>query len=358
MLPLTDPRQRLRHSTALLLLLTGGLAAGAAAALHWRQEHPHRLDLLLPAALMLVLLGLCIWLWRSPRHFSAVMWSAFVTAIFGIAVPAWYYVLIAKDAFGERLVDILPPIGAPLLPLLLAMIVFMRVRTVLIAAAAAWALVAAPVLVHLLLHPAELTSPRGLDLFITLGPVMILVLLFLPFQYGIDRWVASLQSERATMQRLAERDGLTGLYNRRTGEAFLANLLAEPDAQDALILFDIDHFKRINDRHGHAAGDEVLREIASRCRTVLRQQDVFARWGGEEFLVLVRGAIDSSLAGVAENLRASISAAPIEAAGKVTASFGVARFRPRDTVGAWLQRADAALYQAKNAGRDRVVLAD
>ncbi len=157
---------------------------------------------------------------------------------------------------------------------------------------------------------------------------------------------------------LAERDGLTGLYNRRAGEALLANLLAEPDRHDALVLFDIDHFKRINDQHGHAVGDAVLREIARRCRGVLRNQDVFARWGGEEFLVLVRGAAEDSLAAATEALRVAIASTLMETVGHVTASFGAARFRARDSVASWLQRADAALYRAKHEGRDRVVLAD
>jgi diguanylate cyclase (GGDEF)-like protein len=355
---MNDPGERLRHRTAVLLLLAGALGAGSAAFLHEHQPHPHRLDLWLPFALMLALLILCAWLWRNPRRFALIAWMGLATALAGIAIPAWYYSLAAWAAPSVRLVDSLPPIGAPLLPLLLAMIVFMRAREALVAATVAWAIVATPVLAYLLWHPDQLVTPRGLDLAITLGPVMVLVLLFLPFQRGIDRWVSALQRERAEMQRLAERDSLTGLYNRRAGEALLANLLAEPDAHDALVLFDIDHFKRINDGHGHAVGDAVLREIARRCRAVLRKQDVFARWGGEEFLVLVRGAADDSLAAVTETLRSAIGATPIEPAGRVSASFGAARFRSRDTVGTWLQRADAALYRAKDEGRDRVVLAD
>jgi diguanylate cyclase (GGDEF)-like protein len=355
---MSDPGDRLRHRTALLLLLAGALAAGSAALLHEQQPHPHRLDLWLPLALMAVLSALCLWLWRSPRRFGLIAWMSLGAALAGIAIPAWHYALAAWNAPATRLVDSLPPIGAPLLPLLLAMIVFVRVRAALVAATVAWAIVATPVLAYLLLHPDELVTPRGLDLAITLGPVMMLVLLFLPFQRGIDRWVSALQRERAEMQQLAERDSLTGLYNRRAGEALLANLLAEPDAHDALVLFDVDHFKRINDQHGHAVGDAVLREIARRCRGVLRNQDVFARWGGEEFLVLVRGTAEGSLAAVAETLRGAICATPIESAGRVTASFGAARYRARDSVGAWLQRADATLYRAKDEGRDRVVLAD
>jgi diguanylate cyclase (GGDEF)-like protein len=180
---------------------------------------------------------------------------------------------------------------------------------------------------------------------------------FIPFHRGIERWVASLQHERARMAELAERDGLTGLYNRRASESLLGNLLSEPDAADAIVLFDIDRFKSINDRFGHPAGDEVLRQVARRCESVLRRGDLFARWGGEEFLVLVRGASGEGVLNVAEQMRRAISAEPIVPAGIVTASFGVARFDANDTMESWLQRADAALYRAKDKGRDRVELA-
>jgi diguanylate cyclase (GGDEF)-like protein len=245
--------------------------------------------------------------------------------------------------------------SAGLIPLVLVLIVFARPRYAMPAAAAAWIVVASPVLGYLALHPDELVSPRGLDLMITLGPVMLIVLLFIPFHRGIDRWVDALQRERAKLAELAERDGLTGLYNRRASEGLLGNLLAEPDADDALVLFDIDRFKAINDTHGHPAGDEVLRQVARRCEAVLRRGDLFARWGGEEFLVLVRGARGHGGVLVAESLRAAISGANIEPAGRVTASFGVARFDAGDTVESWLRRADGALYRAKQEGRDRVV---
>jgi diguanylate cyclase (GGDEF)-like protein len=106
------------------------------------------------------------------------------------------------------------------------------------------------------------------------------------------------------------------------------------------VIFDIDHFKRINDTHGHPVGDEVLRQVARRCEALLRQEDVFARWGGEEFLVLVRGTREDGAANAAEHLRTAVCGTPIEPVGTVSASFGVARFRPNDTVHSWVARAD------------------
>ena len=351
---LIDPRERFIHRTGLVMLLGSALASGSAAFMHSRQAHPNLMDLLLPSGFSLFALGLFVYLYRRPGAVQRAIHMAFAGALLAIVAPAWIYPIEAWRT-GGSLVATLPPILAGLLALILIQIVFMRPRHAFIAAALAWVLVGAPILAYLIAHPAELMTPRGMDLMMGLGPVMALLLVFIPFHRGIERWLDQLQRERATMVALAERDGLTGLYNRRAGESLLTNLLASPDEADALIVFDIDRFKRINDTFGHPAGDEVLRQVARRCSSVLRTSDLFARWGGEEFLVLVRGASNESLVGVADLMRRSISAEPIDPVGVVTASFGVSRFRPYDTMASWIERADRALYAAKEGGRDRVV---
>lgn len=350
-----DPKERFIRRTVLFLLATGVLGGILATVLHLMQPHPHPIDLILPPLMAAVMLGLFIRLYRNPGSFMVVLWTGFLCGLVGIAVPAWLDTITAWRNPSVSLVATLPPITSLLLPLLMSMIVFLRPRQMLAAAAVAWLLVAAPILVYLAFHHHELRSPRGLDMVITLGPVMLMVVIFIPFHRGVEKWVTRLQRERTQAQKLAERDVLTGLYNRRAGENFLANLLASPDPSDALILFDIDRFKNINDSHGHPVGDAVLREVAQRCGSLLRKSDVFARWGGEEFLVLVRGSGDAGVIRVAEDLREAISAGPIESVGIVTASFGVARFHAKDTLPTWLKRADEALYEAKNTGRDRVV---
>jgi diguanylate cyclase len=350
-----DPNERFIRRTVLFLLFAGVLGGVMATTLHLMQPQPHLVDLIVPPVMTVVLLGLLIHLYRSPSSFMPVIWTGFFVGLLGIAIPAWIYTITAWRNPGLTLVGTLPPITSLLLPLLMGMIVFLRPRQMLTAACVAWLLVAAPILIYLAFHHQELWSPRGLDMVITLGPVMLMVVIFIPFQRGVEKWVIRLKRERAQAQALAERDALTGLYNRRAGESFLANLLAAPDPSDALILFDIDRFKTINDTHGHPVGDAVLREVAARCAALLRKSDVFARWGGEEFLILVRGSGEAGAKRVADDLRKAISAEPIETVGKVTASFGVSRFQNDDTLASWLKRADEGLYEAKETGRDRVV---
>jgi two-component system cell cycle response regulator len=163
---------------------------------------------------------------------------------------------------------------------------------------------------------------------------------------------------------LALTDELTGLYNRRYVFAHLNELLereSEGGNETAVMLFDVDHFKLVNDRHGHPAGDEVLRELGERAVRQVRSVDLVGRLGGEEFVVIMP---ETSLAGavvVAERFRAAVADQPFVPRGlsekvPVTVSVGIAvTGEGSDTIDTLLKRADDALYAAKHAGRNRVI---
>jgi two-component system cell cycle response regulator len=175
------------------------------------------------------------------------------------------------------------------------------------------------------------------------------------------RYEERLRANYHLSMAMAVTDGLTGLYNRRYMESHLASLLsqARPDRPLSLMIIDIDHFKPINDTHGHAVGDEVLREFAGRIGRSIRGIDLAARYGGEEFVVIMPDTQLSAAASVAERLRLAIAEETFRisthAAGlRVTASIGVAG--PGGGADAMLKRADEALYEAKRSGRNRVVL--
>jgi len=166
----------------------------------------------------------------------------------------------------------------------------------------------------------------------------------------------------ADLEKLAMLDPLTGVANRRHFEMRAAAEIADARRAGhplATLVIDIDHFKRINDHHGHGPGDTVLRQFAERVAHHIRPSGLFARIGGEEFaLLLPRSDLETSLA-VAERIRAAIAAEPFELAEgsiPVTASFGVALLATDDAdFRAPLHRADQALYRAKAAGRNRVL---
>ena len=124
-----------------------------------------------------------------------------------------------------------------------------------------------------------------------------------------------------------------------------------------MVMLDIDHFKLVNDRFGHDVGDVVLKRVCERVRQRLRTMDVLCRLGGEEFIVLAPGVRAEQAAVLAEALWQILREEPIEGAGAITASFGVTDWRAGESAASMLTRVDAAVYQAKQEGRDRVVIA-
>jgi diguanylate cyclase (GGDEF)-like protein len=174
------------------------------------------------------------------------------------------------------------------------------------------------------------------------------------------------------IQDLATRDDLTGLANRRHMGTMLEQehtRCARSGQPFCVAVLDIDHFKRVNDVHGHAVGDAVLRWFAAAGRAELRDADLLARWGGEEFLVLLPDTPLLLARLCIERLRAAVATTPIELPGfgqgtpagvlrlSITVSGGLAEYWPQESVGELVARADRALYDAKDQGRDRIVVA-
>ena len=173
---------------------------------------------------------------------------------------------------------------------------------------------------------------------------------------GVTRDISERKVFEAELRNLAVTDTLTGVWNRRHGTELLsADLSARRPGQAlSLLMLDIDHFKVMNDTFGHQAGDHVLIEVASRLRRSLRGNDMVARWGGEEFVVLLRDCALPDALRLAEDMRAAIAEVPFDALGSLTVSVGVAEARAGEDLTTWLERADQALYRAKRSGRNEV----
>jgi len=154
-------------------------------------------------------------------------------------------------------------------------------------------------------------------------------------------------------------DPLTGAYNRRHLAQQISGLArrdAQGDSMNALLAIDIDHFKAINDRHGHAAGDTVLVAFVQALNARKRQSDMLFRTGGEEFVLLLPRTSVRDAQQVAEDVRARIAATPLLPGHPITASIGVGVQQPHHSADDWLGAADQALYRAKHNGRNRVEL--
>ena len=174
--------------------------------------------------------------------------------------------------------------------------------------------------------------------------------------------LASLAIERkrlaAALEYQARHDVLTGLPNRRRCEEVVTAEIERAERYGnpfSVVMFDVDHFKPINDGYGHGTGDAVLRQLAALVAARIRRADCCGRWGGEEFLLVLPETDAGEAAEVAEALRRDVGAAEIPPVGTITLSFGVCSYRQGEGFDALLARADAALYRAKAEGRNRVM---
>ncbi len=184
------------------------------------------------------------------------------------------------------------------------------------------------------------------------------------YHFRLELTIAELEAESIEHQHLVEEleelsitDSLTSIYNRRKfNELLTMEIERSKRYQNSLsiIMCDIDHFKRINDTFGHDVGDKAIQKFSKQLHGNIREIDMLARWGGEEFMILMPSVNVENAHSVAEKLRMIIENTEVETAGSFTASFGVTDLMLDDTAETFIKRADQALYKAKRGGRNRV----
>lgn len=168
-----------------------------------------------------------------------------------------------------------------------------------------------------------------------------------------------LQTRLLELERMSSTDHLTGTWNRSYFDRAIPTEISRSERYRqalSLVLIDVDHFKRINDEHGHQCGDQVLRELTRVMQTHMRACDLVFRWGGDEFVVMTPGGGYRAAARLAENLRGRIAAHVFASVGHLTVSAGVAEHTATEDPTAWFRRLDEALYAAKMQGRNRIVV--
>lgn len=189
------------------------------------------------------------------------------------------------------------------------------------------------------------------DLFQIIGLLLIVI--------GIRLWLETQQTQKRTLVKLATTDPLTGVFTRRYFIDKATEKLSESNPRFCILMLDIDHFKKINDKYGHNVGDLALVEFCSLMEKNLRESDLFARWGGEEFVVMLPHIALSSAADKAESLRSKLAESKIQlpnAEFTMTVSIGVVEFSPvTPKLETLIDIADQRLYKAKQQGRNQVV---
>ena len=169
--------------------------------------------------------------------------------------------------------------------------------------------------------------------------------------------ITNIEKRSKTLELLAATDPLTQIYNRmKIGHLMETEIARSIKTKRALSLvaIDIDYFKKINDTYGHQVGDDVLIKVVDIIKSKIRNNDIFGRWGGEEFMLLLVGANIDVAIERAETFRESLAGHDFVQPTTVTSSFGVSTFKEGDTMGSFIKRADEALYAAKRNGRNRV----
>ena len=170
-----------------------------------------------------------------------------------------------------------------------------------------------------------------------------------------------LLEDNSELTRMALTDNLTGLSNRTSMNQILRKEFSRFERHHqrfGIIMLDIDHFKNVNDSYGHDTGDNVLQELASIFENAIRASDFVARWGGEEFLICCTTIEEEDLLPIAETIRKLVATTHFESAGQITASLGCAAIVKGESIGELIKRADVALYEAKNNGRNQSVVSE
>lgn len=190
-----------------------------------------------------------------------------------------------------------------------------------------------------------------------LGSLPLLVIYPLTVGAVSYRLARRVRQQNRLLSEMSRTDSLSGLLNRRSWEDAVSaefQRCRRGGRPATLLMLDIDHFKSINDRHGHPAGDAVIRSVAAVLRDTLREQDLGGRYGGEEFGIVLPETAAAGARAIAERVRRRIAASGLPGGVGCTASIGIAELRPRDSDYAeWISRADRALYAAKERGRNR-----
>ncbi len=336
----TIPERKRRLFTGMLLLgiilLFGDLALTPFLGVDWFYT--------IADGVMILFLGITAWLlWRSRERQEFILFGVFFGSALYLLVTMYYNCQQHSPLIGEQ--GLLRNISPWLVwIILLELICFLTFRPATALRMALVIMILFMIILVLAIFAMNPLPPSALrDLVILLAANALVILLAFPLA----------QSQ----EQNAQTDFLTGLPNRSHGyTALLAEIerARRYDENFAIILFDIDHFKKINDTCGHPCGDTVLREVAAFINGHIRRTDVFTRWGGEEFLIMMSRTDLASARLKADHLRQQLKNRPFHQDIFLTASFGVTAYYPFDTTNSLLERVDDALYRAKRNGRNCV----
>ncbi|HEX7022933.1 MAG TPA: GGDEF domain-containing protein [Trueperaceae bacterium] len=336
-------------------LLLAVLALGVSVPLELGSEQPFFFNVyFLPVAALLLAVQA---FWPAPGtrvgYRQVILSYTTVAIVFLIELVASLYGYLNADRYAGDLSEV--TVWAPVLYLAAYVTFRPRLATLLAVVQLVLTVAASVLFVMLDMQNDNINLPLNTLSDLVLASATVILLLYV-FRHMAENFILA-QATAENQTRLANTDHLTGLLNRRALYDVLEQALAHAKAFRSpltVILFDLDHFKKINDSHGHVTGDQVLVAVADFLRGHLGRGQSLGRWGGEEFLIVMEGTPQEAAHQFAERLNRGLARTRLAPDGPITASFGVAETESGDNISMLLQRADKALYQAKRDGRGLV----
>lgn len=340
----TDTVTAVRHRVAGYALLAAILGSGGSLVLATLAGQNGWIEYTMLPAILLAASTMKVLLWQNRLSVRTVeIFFALSLGVYQITSLISYALSGAMYEYGFSSTALWFPLFYPV-----AFMVF-KTRTATRVSLAYYLVALVFGLIGLALHgPPNPSVNNSLIQFYVASPAYLLLF------YVYVQW----RREYASMRYMAHTDTLTGLPNRRQMQQLLQNEIARANRYTtpfAVLLVDLDFFKEVNDRFGHAVGDEVLKEVGFRLCNALRVPDTLARWGGEEFMVLAPATSDPQACELAERLAQVVRETPFIGKIQLTTSIGVVCHKPGDILENMINRADRALYRAKHLGRNSVV---
>lgn len=297
---------------------------------------------------------LLLYYWYKPTYRQkATLIMFFFICTCTLILPSWYY-SFGTFAYGWTFVEVFPPISGTIFFTTISLLLLMPKgwsRYVLVA----WCVTSLPILVTLTFHLAQLNTPRGEELLMIFGPGSGLLFLVLEYKHNLLLTFSQKEVSLKQSRRMADHDTLTGLLNRRGLEFWLSNQTSS-NTTFGTIIIDIDNFKNINDQFGHLNGDSVLQQTAGTLKKCIGDTDCLARWGGDEFVILLTNTNSSKLQQYCNECLKGIRELNIPNIGSITCSIGASLNNTKKELSCMIETADINLYSAKQRGRNQAVV--
>lgn len=335
---------------ALILYCVFGISVGVS---HYIFPTGHFIDYFVPTSCGLFIAGLLIYFRKDPkgRHVNTIKTLFFLYA-YSFVTPAWYFTIgaVLNDWV---LVNEFPPISGVIL-IATAVLIMMVPHAWLHYMIIVWCSICAPILIYLVSHPIELSTARGREMLVFFGPGGALFFIVLSYQRDLILQFTKVEAHLKRSRRLADHDELTKICNRR-GLIYWLSKHAKDIPNISGLIIDIDHFKHINDTFGHEAGDSILKQVSRLLEDCVSSQGCLARWGGDEFVILINNMPAHQVEQLANQCLMTIREQDFPIVGRITCSIGVGINIESTNIDSIIRKADAGLYKAKQMGRNQII---